>query len=126
VLANSIADYALRFYGIQQQEVDTHIAQLTSVGKSSDYTSVSQALKHFVRDWSDDGIEERDASFPQILETLDELFPQRSDMNPVQVLIPGSGVGRLAHAVDDLTGIAPSFLILALSTDLGRFPCHIK
>lgn len=103
-IAQNIADYALVYYGIHQHDVDTHLKQLTSEGKSSDHTSVSQALKHFVRDWSEDGTEERDASFPQILETLQEMFPERSDNAPIKILIPGSGVGRLAHSVDDLTG----------------------
>ena len=109
-LAKKVAGHALEFYGVSQKDVDAHAAQLTRDGKSSDHTSVSQALKHFVRDWSEDGMEERNATFPQILEILQNLFLNRSDKKPMKVLVPGSGVGRLAHAIDDLTGRFSPFL----------------
>lgn len=110
-VAESIANYAMGYYHIDQSEVDAHAQQLASEGRSSDHTSVSQALKHFVRDWSEDGIEEREAVFPQISQTLEELFPERSDEKPFSVLIPGSGLGGLAHVVDDLTGKSRKIII---------------
>lgn len=67
-----------------------------------DRTSISQALKHIVRDWSIDGQHERLATYPCILETLKELlhgFLDRGSANPVKVLLPGAGLNRLAHEI---------------------------
>lgn len=73
-------------------------------GKKADKTSTSQALKHFVRDWSVEGLAERDAAFPCVLKALDEAFPSRSTEEPVRILVPGSGLGRLAHDIAGLGG----------------------
>jgi len=61
---------------------------------AGDHKHVVQALKHFVRDWSEDGEHERAATFPQILDTLNTLYPSREG---VRVLVPGAGLGRLTY-----------------------------
>ena len=95
----------MQYYNIAEAELVSFSDQLAKDGTASDHTSVTQAMKHFVRDWSEDGIEEREAVFPQILETLEGLFPGRwGDENEVKVLVPGSGLGRMAHEVDGLGG----------------------
>jgi hypothetical protein len=59
-----------------------------------------EALRHFVRDWSDEGRAEREKIFGPILDVVKEfLQAQREDM---QVLLPGSGLGRLAWEVSQL------------------------
>ncbi|KFY51071.1 hypothetical protein V496_08987 [Pseudogymnoascus sp. VKM F-4515 (FW-2607)] len=102
-LAEEVANHAMQYYGIGPSEVSAFSKELDKSGESSDHTSVSQALKHIVRDWADDGIDERRAVFPQILGTLLDLFPERQN-STIRVLIPGSGLGRLAHEVADLGG----------------------
>ncbi|KFZ23162.1 hypothetical protein V502_02359 [Pseudogymnoascus sp. VKM F-4520 (FW-2644)] len=102
-LAGRIANYAMKYYGIEPSDMSAFTKELDKNGASSDHTSVSQAMKHIVRDWADDGIDERQAVFPQILETLLDLFPERQNRF-VRALIPGSGLGRLAHEVADLGG----------------------
>lgn len=99
----------MQYYGIEPSEVSAFSKELDKSGESSDHTSVSQALKHIVRDWADDGIDERRAVFPQILGTLLDLFPERQN-SAVRVLIPGSGLGRLAHEVADLGGESKKFV----------------
>lgn len=95
----------MSYYGIDPSEVEAHAVQLAKDERSSDHTSVVQSLKHFVRDWSVDGDEERAAVLPQILETLEVLFPGRKrKVDEVRVLIPGSGLGRLGVDVDGLGG----------------------
>lgn len=66
--------------------------------------SVSQALKHIVRDWSDEGVGERGDAFPCLLKTLEGLFPERSNEKPVTLLLPGAGLGRLGHELSGLGG----------------------
>ncbi|SGY79618.1 BQ5605_C008g05176 [Microbotryum silenes-dioicae] len=59
---------------------------------------VIEVLKHFVRDWSEEGKSERDALFPPILDALTTEFGGRikSGEKP-RVLVPGSGLARLAY-----------------------------
>lgn len=103
-VAQAIVDNALDFYGIEFTELAKFVKDAEAGGKTAERVSVSQALKHFARDWAADGEHERVATFPQILETLEERFPNRSDENPIRVLVPGAGVGRLAHDIADLGG----------------------
>ncbi|KAJ5494675.1 hypothetical protein N7463_010762 [Penicillium fimorum] len=101
-LARSIVDYGLLFYNISQSELDEFIKESESQQRSVDRTSVSQGMKHFVRDWADEGHEERQQSFGCILKSLAQT-PRTND-RPLRVLLPGSGLGRLAHEVDRLGG----------------------
>ncbi|GAA5846919.1 hypothetical protein JCM3766R1_000843 [Sporobolomyces carnicolor] len=57
---------------------------------------VVETLKHFVRDWSDQGNSERAALFPPILDSLRQEFPATSGK---RVLVPGCGLGRLAYEI---------------------------
>lgn len=69
-------------------------------GTNGDLNRVREALKHFVRDWSEEGREERKVIFTPILDVLSEVpLVQR---NAMRVLIPGSGLGRLAWEISEL------------------------
>ncbi|WYZ36820.1 hypothetical protein EsH8_II_000326 [Colletotrichum jinshuiense] len=102
-LCNEIVETALEFYGISHQELADHSKAKDEAGQPADRVSTSQALKHFVRDWSTSGRGEREDAFPCILTTLQSIFPDRSKSD-VKVLFPGSGVGRLGHEVAALGG----------------------
>ncbi|GAA5861904.1 hypothetical protein JCM8547_008591 [Rhodosporidiobolus lusitaniae] len=69
---------------------------------------VVETLKHFVRDWSEEGKGERDALFPPILTALDEEFGENTGE---RVLVPGCGLGRLAYEI----------AALGFSTDANDF-----
>merc|ERR1712000_459190 len=65
----------------------------------ADKIAVSQALKHVVRDWTvPGGAYERDACFDCLLQTFERLFPERSK-DPVKILLPGAGLGRLGRDI---------------------------
>lgn len=67
---------------------------------SSDLGRVRESLKHFIRDWSQDGKRERDVILEPILEVMRR---ERSPSNETQtVLFPGSGLSRLAWDVSQL------------------------
>jgi hypothetical protein len=102
-LCNSIVRAGLKFYDIPQSELDEFIHDAEKNGRKADRTSVSQAIKHFARDWSVGGEQERDDAFPCIKTELVKLFPERSTVD-VKVLLPGSGLGRLGHEVAGLGG----------------------
>lgn len=89
----------LAIYGIEQSELHDHIEARRSDQKKVDRGAVSQALKHLVRDWAPEGDKERNATFPLILDTILEHFPSSLNSGRVQVLVPGAGLGRLAHEI---------------------------
>ena len=94
----------MRYYDISLEEVELFKERIDREGKSSDQVGVVQALKHFGRDWSVDGVEERRESMGVILEILEDLFSARSVKDELRVLIPGAGVGRLGMEVEGLGG----------------------
>ncbi|CCF33516.1 hypothetical protein CH063_00142 [Colletotrichum higginsianum] len=102
-LCDEIVETALEFYGISHEELADHSKAKDNAGQAADRVSTSQALKHFVRDWSTAGTGERDDAFPCILDTLQTLFPDRSSRD-IKILFPGAGVGRLGHEVAGLGG----------------------
>lgn len=110
-LVDEIVQLALEYYQIDEDELISFvdIAENDKDHKlQPDRTSVSQALKHVVRDWSIDGQHERLATYPCILETLKEHSPgllDRAGGNPVKVLLPGAGLNRLAHEISALRSL---------------------
>ncbi|KAI9138371.1 N2227-like protein [Paraphysoderma sedebokerense] len=66
-----------------------------------DMDKVRSTIKLFVRDWAEEGKHERDSTYQPMVEELLKAFShipeeQRSSLN---VLVPGSGLGRLAFEV---------------------------
>lgn len=104
VLCKAIIANAMSFYGIEQQELDAHIKEAEAAGRVADRISPSQTLKHFVRDWADEGAKERADAFPCLLSTLTNLKFTSPNSPPLKILLPGSGVGRLGTEVANLGG----------------------
>ncbi|KAI0359532.1 N2227-domain-containing protein [Trametes cingulata] len=65
-----------------------------------DISRVRESLKHFVRDWSNEGREERARIFRPILDVLKAASPD--ERKHMRVLVPGSGLGRLAWEISQL------------------------
>lgn len=58
---------------------------------------VNTTLHQLVRDWSDEGEEERRQSYGAVVEELERLCPVDADNKGIlRVLVPGAGLGRLA------------------------------
>lgn len=93
--------------GIVQLAQQQLHGELTRIGVDGRHTSIQgdlprvrESLKHFVRDWSEEGRAERAQIFSPILDVLEEVGPAwREDMT---VLVPGSGLGRLAWEISRL------------------------
>ncbi|KAH7397466.1 N2227-like protein-domain-containing protein [Pyrenochaeta sp. MPI-SDFR-AT-0127] len=104
ITCKAIIAGAMQFYNIDQQELNDHMKDASQDGRQADRMSTSQTLKHFVRDWADEGAKERNEAFPCILSTLSSQKTDDSGNRPLKVLLPGSGVGRLGHEVANLGG----------------------
>ncbi|KAJ8083549.1 hypothetical protein PM082_009423 [Marasmius tenuissimus] len=69
-----------------------------------DLDKVRSTLKQFVRDWSEEGKEEREIAYGPMKEALLAHYhdiPERERRN-FRVLVPGAGLGRLAYDVANL------------------------
>lgn len=79
-----------------------------------DVEKIQSTLKQFVRDWSDAGKEEREMCYSPIMDELEKLYPGTNEegesdvestcgysatRNNLKVLVPGSGLGRLAYDI---------------------------
>lgn len=107
----------MTFYGVNATELQQHIQHVECKGHKSDRISVSQTLKHVVRDWAVAGEQERVPAFTCIKETIEHAFPTRKD---IKVLVPGSGLGRLGHEISQLNGKAHVHSIRILNMQVLR------
>ena len=97
----------MQFYNIDQKELDDHMTRAEKDGRQADRFAVAQTLKHYVRDWADEGAKERNEAFPCILSLLESIKSESSEETKLKVLLPGSGMGRLGHDVANLGGLLP-------------------
>lgn len=67
---------------------------------TADLARVRESLKHFVRDWSEVGKQERQRTFAPVLNLLSRVEPEQR--NRTRILVPGSGLGRLAWEISQL------------------------
>lgn len=93
VLVDGIAELALEEFPSLKDEpvINTNF---------SDLGRVREALKHFVRDWSEEGASERTRIFAPIINLLSQA--DASQRQQMTVLVPGCGLGRLAWEISQL------------------------
>ncbi|CAG9936748.1 unnamed protein product [Clonostachys rosea f. rosea IK726] len=105
-LCDRIVESALSFYAIDRSELNEHIKNSEKEGRKADKISVSQSLKHIVRDWTAaGGTYERDDCFACLTGVLEKLYPDRDERSkPLKILLPGAGIGRLGHEIAELGG----------------------
>ncbi|KAF8190774.1 N2227-like protein-domain-containing protein [Pholiota molesta] len=92
-LVDGIVELAIEEFPSLKEEpvIDTNFADLGRVRES---------LKHFVRDWSEEGANERNRIFAPIINLLAQVETyKRPEM---KVLVPGCGLGRLAWEIAQL------------------------
>ena len=70
----------------------------------SDLSRVRESLKHYLRDWSSEGAGEREIIFSPILDILKRI--PEGERSSQRVLVPGSGLGRLAWEISQLGGFS--------------------
>ena len=65
-----------------------------------DMSKVRTTLTQLVRDWAEEGKEERNSTYKLILDELEQLYPKHiADRSKVSVLVPGAGLGRLMFEI---------------------------
>jgi carnosine N-methyltransferase len=57
---------------------------------------VRSTIRQVMRDWSEEGKEERDECYGHILRYLEQSFPEAEQRSGIRILTPGAGLGRLS------------------------------
>jgi len=118
-----------RIAGLARTEFGDVLEDSSFTGTRGDLGRVRESLKHFMRDWSEEGRGERERIFEPILNVLREVKPQIQ--GSMKVLVPGSGLGRLAWEISrlgfDTTANELSFFMnlafrFLLSTNTTQYP----
>lgn len=91
-----------------------------------DMDKLRSTLKQFVRDWSTEGLPEREACYTPMKDALLEHFKDRTDEDKakLRVLVPGTGLGRLAFDVANLgaSGFRLRLLSVSINISCSRLP----
>ncbi|GAA5893744.1 hypothetical protein JCM8208_001233 [Rhodotorula glutinis] len=98
VEVNAVVADELAALGLEQARREGIPVGLRSRLAGREDGRVVETLKHIVRDWSHEGKSERDALFPPVLDALRAEFGD-GEREGKKVLVPGCGLGRLAHDV---------------------------
>jgi N2227-like protein len=93
IVTNAIADLAKAEFDLEN----------STSGSDANMGRVRESLKHFVRDWSEEGREERDRMFEPILDVFRKIDVEERSGH--KVLVPGCGLGRLAWEISELGNI---------------------
>lgn len=88
----------------------------------ADFGLVNLAFGHLLRDWSAQGIKERQAVFPPVMEALEQHFG-KTGMGK-KVLLPGSGMGRLASDIADMGTLVLPFESMKKALHGYRVRCY--
>jgi SAM-dependent methyltransferase len=106
-IAREIVQVAQQYYQIDNEEIERFITIHEFNKKWEEQERVLEALQHINRDWALEGTHERANVMETILKTIDQVFPDREmrKEGPIKILLPGSGLGRLAHEIANLPNV---------------------
>jgi carnosine N-methyltransferase len=102
VLTNAIAN--IKFSAVDLPATVRSRSRLSVAVGSEEISRVREAMKHFVRDWSQEGEKEREVIFTPVLQAVRRWMSQECGgaEGGRDVLVPGCGLARLAWEVNRL------------------------
>lgn len=118
-----------------KEGTEIEIVDLRMTPTDRDYENLRSTLRQLVREWSEEGANERAACFDPIFKELFHLFPEEEERGNVRILVPGAGLGRLAWEINrfgfivqgnefSLYMLLTSQLILNAAHSIGQFTVH--
>ncbi|KAK7071023.1 hypothetical protein SK128_013631 [Halocaridina rubra] len=97
ILKLIIKDVENIFENVQHQVADKENEEVKST-LESDIEKVKSTIRQIVRDWSPEGAKEREQCYGPIINQITSLYPpNKVDVQNIHILVPGAGLGRLAH-----------------------------
>ncbi|ORY71885.1 N2227-like protein-domain-containing protein [Pseudomassariella vexata] len=97
-LARIICKFGLRSFGMQQSNAEGLALmpdEWAGIAKHQDSEKARSTIRQFYRDWSAEGSVEREASNGPVFRALDAEKARYPNRSPMNVLVPGAGLGRL-------------------------------
>ena len=86
----------------QQKEYLKSMSEEEQYQSLKRYDKVKSMLTHLYRDWSKEGMKERETCYTPIINELKQLYPSIETRNQMKILVPGAGLGRLAYEIASL------------------------
>lgn len=93
-IINALAKFARKKHGIKDYELRS--------ARPIPNTHVIELLHHFVRDWSQELATERNQLFEPLIRSLASEFPSVESRSFRTVLVPGSGLARVAYDISSM------------------------
>ncbi|XDG02292.1 hypothetical protein ABKA04_001907 [Annulohypoxylon sp. FPYF3050] len=97
-LARTIVKVGLRSFGMIEATAEKELTMpedWSGIAKYNDLDKARSTIRQFYRDWSAEGVVERDACYGPIYRVLEAEKAKYPDRLPMKVLVPGAGLGRL-------------------------------
>lgn len=98
-LARTIARSGLRSFQVYEDNGESDSEAMpqewVGVAKHSDIDKARSTLRQFYRDWSAEGVEERQTCYGPIKDALHAERSKHPEIEHLKVLVPGAGLGRL-------------------------------
>ncbi|KAH9901828.1 N2227-domain-containing protein [Xylariomycetidae sp. FL2044] len=97
-LARTIVKYGLRSFGVvdpASTEEPKMPKAWSGIAKMNDLDKARSTIRQFYRDWSAEGAVEREACYGPIFTALEDEKTRYPNREPLKVLVPGAGLGRL-------------------------------
>lgn len=96
IFLNKISSNIIEKYDLSYQDLKIGLGGNGNNVSSTNYR-VIETIGHFLRDWSDQGDIEIKPILKYINDQLDLIIPNERDRLETCILIPGSGLGKVAH-----------------------------
>ncbi|KAI1659941.1 N2227-domain-containing protein [Daldinia decipiens] len=97
-LARIIVKVGLKSFGVLEAVSEKELTmpeEWSGVAKYNDLDKARSTIRQFYRDWSAEGAIERDACYGPIYRALNDERARHPNRQPMKVLVPGAGLGRL-------------------------------
>lgn len=100
-LAEEILSSALQSPGFEGLEADPSDPSMDwrDTAESRHIDKARSTIRQIYRDWSAEGLAERQACYGPVLKDLKQEFAHLPDKSNVKVLVPGAGLGRLVFEI---------------------------
>lgn len=101
LLSEAIFRTASESFGIDTPSDREGKKRLEKMVTHEDMDKVKSTIKQFYRDWSAEGVAERDVCYGPVMKELEERYGALGieDKANIRVLVPGAGLGRLAFDI---------------------------
>ncbi|KAL8953477.1 MAG: hypothetical protein Q9222_000681 [Ikaeria aurantiellina] len=93
-IAMHILETGLQSFGLDQEQPDG-MTDWRGCATPADMDKARSTMRQLFRDWSAEGAAERNATYGPVLRDLASSFGHVLDLEDVNILVPGAGLGRL-------------------------------